>query len=65
MTSGACAYPPSKCTFENSKVCGFTQDSSDDFNWIRKSGSTFTGQTGPTTDHTLKTSSGMRIVLFH
>ena len=61
VTAGACSSPPSKCTFEDSKVCGFTQDTSDDFNWIRKSGRTSSGNTGPTTDHTLKTSTGTAI----
>ena len=61
LTPGACSYSSSKCTFEDSKVCGFTQDSSDDFNWIRNSGRTLSGNTGPSTDHTLKTSTGMKL----
>ncbi|CAB3978524.1 MAM and LDL-receptor class A domain-containing 2-like, partial [Paramuricea clavata] len=58
VTRGACTYSSSKCTFEDSKVCGFTQvtDGTDNFNWIRKSGRTSTPNTGPTADHTIKTS---------
>lgn len=39
-------------------MCGFTQDTTDDTNWIRKNGATGSSRTGPTADHTLKTSSG-------
>ena len=39
------------CTFDSS-LCGLTQDSRDNFQWVRKSGSTSTSHTGPTADHT-------------
>jgi len=39
------------CNFETD-LCGLTQDSHDDFDWTRKSGSTSTSHTGPLADHT-------------
>ena len=45
------------CDFEqpllpNGKVCAWSQDSSDHFNWTRNQGHTGSTGTGPTTDHT-------------
>ncbi|XP_078589527.1 MAM and LDL-receptor class A domain-containing protein 1-like [Branchiostoma floridae x Branchiostoma japonicum] len=40
------------CDFETD-LCGWTQDSGDDFDWTRHEGSTDTGNTGPPYDHTM------------
>lgn len=45
------------CTFENG-MCGWLQDSDDDFNWRKKTGPTSTQFTGPSADHTVGTSKG-------
>ncbi|XP_013397767.1 MAM and LDL-receptor class A domain-containing protein 1-like [Lingula anatina] len=46
------------CTFENG-TCGWTQDTTgDQFDWILLGGSTGSGGTGPTTDHTYGTGAG-------
>ena len=44
----------SSCGFEEASICGFLQaDNSTDFHdWIRHSGATPSGWTGPRTDHT-------------
>lgn len=39
------------CDFENG-LCHYTQDSTDDFDWSRRYGSTPSGNTGPEADHT-------------
>ena len=45
------------CDFEKD-FCIFTQDSSDDLDWIRYKGFTPTPGTGPSVDHTLGSQSG-------
>ncbi|XP_013382774.1 cubilin-like [Lingula anatina] len=35
------------CSFESSSICGFTQSTSDDFNWSRDYGGTPSSSTGP------------------
>ncbi|CAH1274186.1 MAMDC2 [Branchiostoma lanceolatum] len=40
------------CDFESYNICGYTQDRTDDFDWTRRRGSTTTGGTGPSGDHT-------------
>ncbi|EDO39626.1 predicted protein, partial [Nematostella vectensis] len=40
-----------KCNFD-SDLCGFLQLSGDNFDWVKRSGSTPSGETGPTSDHT-------------
>ncbi|XP_030849653.1 MAM and LDL-receptor class A domain-containing protein 2 [Strongylocentrotus purpuratus] len=48
----------SVCTFETD-LCDFSQDDTDDdFDWIRASGSTPTAGTGPQVDHTLTNTNG-------
>lgn len=49
------------CTFEESHICGYTQDTTDtnNFDWKRGSGATITPGTGPVADHTLGSSAGM------
>lgn len=49
------------CTFDTDK-CGWTQSTSDDFDWTQRSGSTASSGTGPTNDHTTNTRSGLCIV---
>lgn len=48
----------SLCDFEDQNICGYTQDTSDDFNWTRFSGPTSSHDTGPDYDHTFATSVG-------
>lgn len=48
------------CDFEDSKICGYMQDKSDDFDWTRDNGGTTTQGTGPNADHTYGTKEGMR-----
>ena len=45
---------PSDCEFEvdENDLCVWTQDLSDDMNWIRKQGPTPSTSTGPVGDHT-------------
>ncbi|XP_060582609.1 MAM and LDL-receptor class A domain-containing protein 1-like isoform X2 [Ruditapes philippinarum] len=58
-------YPPTPydCTFENQQqpICSWTQDTSDQFNWTPKVGSTGSLNTGPTFDHTLQNRNGKEI----
>ena len=59
ITSGFC--PPMKeCAFENSKLCGWTNEANsiDDFDWTRQSGATSSSGTGPGFDHTSGTAQG-------
>ena len=44
-------------TFETGTL-GYSQDTSDDFNWSRDNGGTPSGTTGPSVDHTLGTAAG-------
>lgn len=46
------------CDFQDSTICGYTQDTDDDFNWGRTSGSTSSVDTGPAYDYTYGTSLG-------
>lgn len=56
ITTTPTVPPPGSydCDFEKD-FCTWTQDSSDSFNWTRHHGKTSSTDTGPTTDHTLKT----------
>ena len=47
-----------ECEFETPKICGYTQDSGDDFDWTRGSGNTTSLDTGPSSDHTYGTAAG-------
>jgi len=42
-------------------MCGFVQNSNDKFDWTRRKGSTPSGATGPSVDHT--TGNGMKRLL--
>ncbi|ESO97870.1 hypothetical protein LOTGIDRAFT_152977 [Lottia gigantea] len=46
------------CDFEGSKICGYTQDKTEQFDWKRNSRSTGTTGTGPQNDHTYGTNKG-------
>ena len=47
------------CDFEHGDdICGFIQDSSDDFDWTLGSGATVTPGTGPPYDHTYQSPEG-------
>lgn len=41
---------PFNCNFDQN-LCSWTQDKTDNFDWIRKTGSTATANTGPTSGH--------------
>ncbi|KAJ8299199.1 hypothetical protein KUTeg_023259 [Tegillarca granosa] len=43
-----------ECDFESQDLCGWTQDTDDNFDWIWHTGTTSTARTGPKTDHTLE-----------
>ena len=46
------------CGFEQSDLCGYTQDKTDDFDWTRTQKATQSSGTGPATDHTYKSGLG-------
>ena len=56
-----------QCNFESRNLCYFRQDSRDQMNWIYRSRGTGSTGTGPTNDHTYKTSRGktLHIVVYH
>ncbi|XP_069133150.1 MAM and LDL-receptor class A domain-containing protein 1-like [Argopecten irradians] len=64
LTSGTCSGSSSSsisgraCSFEDTHICGYTQDKTDVFDWTRNSGATGSTSTGPSNDHTYKTSRG-------
>ena len=51
------------CTFESDE-CGFSQSKTDDFNWLRKKGTTSSYNTGPTIDHSTGLCSGKLQLLY-
>lgn len=46
------------CNFENTGICGFSQDTADQFDWTRVNGATASSGTGPSVDHTYGTDKG-------
>ena len=46
------------CDFESRNLCGYKQDRHDNFDWTRKAGPTRSSNTGPSTDHTMRTNTG-------
>ena len=46
------------CTFENGIDCGFSQDTTDNFNWTLHNGYTASAVTGPQFDHTYGNATG-------
>ena len=53
--------PP--CTFQESDICGFTQSTDDESDWILGSGGTPSSGTGPRSDHSTGTN-GLYIICF-
>ncbi|XP_030832894.1 MAM and LDL-receptor class A domain-containing protein 1 [Strongylocentrotus purpuratus] len=56
-SNGLCPIDFLNCTFESGE-CGFEQDKTDDFDFTRSKGNTFTSDTGPSVDHTTGTEEG-------
>ena len=54
--------PTISCDFEDSNLCGYTQDTTDQFDWTRMSGHTSSTGTGPDNDHTYGTAAGERFL---
>ena len=50
------------CDFENGD-CGYTQDPTEDFDWVLQQGGTPSQGTGPATDHTYYTAYGKNSVI--
>lgn len=46
------------CDFEASDICKYTQETTDDFNWVRNQHTTVSTGTGPSADHTYGTTTG-------
>ena len=64
IATGACqaatsTTDPVSCNFEDSGMCQYTQDTTDQFNWNRKTQGTSTVGSGPASDHTYGTAAGM------
>ncbi|XP_033751988.1 MAM and LDL-receptor class A domain-containing protein 1-like [Pecten maximus] len=58
ISDGSCQAAVSSCTFEDQKLCGYTQDRRDNFDWSWKSGHTSSANTGPSADHTYGSARG-------
>ena len=50
-----------ECTFEEFEMCGYLQDSEDDFDWIRGHGAT--KGAGPSNDHTFGNHKGVSQII--
>jgi hypothetical protein len=57
-----CGLLPGHCDFENG-LCGYSQGSDDNFDWLLYSGSTISVLTGPPFDHTYGTAAGHYIYI--
>ena len=57
LLDNACP-PPGDCNFEKGMCTWLNVPNTDDFDWLRGSGSTATFNTGPSTDHTTNSSTG-------
>ena len=53
-----CSLSLVTCGFENSGLCGWTQDASDQFDWSKGTGNTASLETGPKSDKTYETGYG-------
>ncbi|WAR02785.1 MLRP2-like protein [Mya arenaria] len=66
-TQATVTYPPSQydCNFESTSqpTCTWSQDTTDQFNWTPKQGTTGSLNTGPTSDHTLQNNNGHYIYI--
>lgn len=51
------------CTFESADICKYIQDTTDRFNWTRKTRTTNSRFTGPPNDHTYGTATGISNVV--
>lgn len=51
------------CTFESADICKYIQDTTDRFNWTRKTRTTNSRFTGPSNDHTYGTATGISNVV--
>ncbi|XP_033112049.1 MAM and LDL-receptor class A domain-containing protein 1-like [Anneissia japonica] len=58
-----CNISQKQCDFEDPHICYLEQDENDDFDWIRRSGSTSLHGTGPAYDHTYGTLHGFYIYI--
>ena len=58
LTNGKCPPPP-YCDFENGQCGWVNRGSGDKFNWKRSNGGTPSSGTGPQTDHTTGTATGL------
>lgn len=63
IAPGACTGTQGKCDFENDMCTWMNTVTGDNFDWLRKRGSTDTTGTGPSGDHTLGTFVGMGYIL--
>lgn len=52
---------PNLCDFEETDLCSYTQDTSDDFDWTVNAGRTRTALTGPSVDVTYSSATGKRL----
>ena len=57
LLDNACP-PPGDCDFETGTCTWVNVQKTDDFDWLRGSGSTTSFNTGPSTDHTTNSSGG-------
>lgn len=63
ISPGACTGTQGRCDFENDMCTWINTATGDNFDWLRKQGSTDTTGTGPSGDHTLGTFVGMGFIL--
>ena len=49
---------PSYCNFEDEKICGWNQDTTDEADWTRHRSHTSSQFTGPVVDHTEQSPEG-------
>ncbi|XP_057298293.1 MAM and LDL-receptor class A domain-containing protein 2-like isoform X2 [Hydractinia symbiolongicarpus] len=57
LNNGACP-PSASCTFEDPKLCGWSNMPGDNFDWTRDNAGTSSSGTGPPFDHTYQTAAG-------
>ncbi|KAH9494981.1 hypothetical protein Btru_018317 [Bulinus truncatus] len=61
LVHNACPHK-AMCDFEQD-MCGYTQESNDNFDWTRIQTATTTSGTGPTTDHTMSSTRGYYVYI--